>query len=83
MMQFTEGLPALVQDGDRISFSTLAENYADQLTDFYERYLAATEEGKIRPRPSTASAFPRSTQSAFPNSWQGLRNLWCRAQPSC
>jgi hypothetical protein len=43
MMQFTEGLPALVQDGDRISFSTLAENFAEQLTDFYERYLAATE----------------------------------------
>ena len=24
MMQFTEGLPALIRDGDRISFSTLA-----------------------------------------------------------
>ncbi len=47
MMQFTEGLPALVQDGDRISFSTPAENFAEQLTDFYERYLAATEEGNL------------------------------------
>jgi len=45
MMQFTEGLPALVRDGDRISFSTLAENYPEQLTDFYERYMAATESG--------------------------------------
>ncbi len=43
MMQFTEGLPALVRDGDRISFSTLADSYAEQLTDFYERYMAATE----------------------------------------
>jgi hypothetical protein len=45
MMQFTEGLPALVQNGDRISFSSLIDNFAEQLTVFYERYLAATEEG--------------------------------------
>ena len=45
MMQFTEGMPALVQKGDRISFSTDAADYAEQLTDFYERYMAAVDDG--------------------------------------
>jgi hypothetical protein len=44
MMQFTEGMPALVQDGDRIYFSTSVTDFVEQLTDFYERYLAATED---------------------------------------
>ena len=66
MMQFTEGLPALVQDGDRISFSTLAEDFAEQLTDFYERYLAATEEGKnIKNRSDALDSFGLSPQYAI------------------
>jgi hypothetical protein len=44
IMQFTEGMPALVQDGDRIFFSTFISDFTSQLTDFYERYLAATED---------------------------------------
>jgi len=43
MMQFTEGMPALVQDGDRIYFSTFDADFVEQLTDFYERYLSVTE----------------------------------------
>jgi len=63
MMQFTEGLPALVQDGDRISFSTLSENFAEQLTDFYERYLAATEEDQnIKNRSEALDSFSLSSQ---------------------
>jgi hypothetical protein len=66
MMQFTEGLPALVQDGDHISFSTLAENYAEQLTDFYERYLAATEEDQnIKIRSEALGSFGLSSQYAI------------------
>ena len=66
MMQFTEGLPALVQDGDRISFSTLTENYAEQLTDFYERYLAATEEGQnIKSWSEALDSFGLSAQYAI------------------
>jgi hypothetical protein len=66
MMQFTEGLPALIQDGDRISFSTLTENYAEQLTDFYERYLAATEEGQnIKSRSEALDSFSLSSQYAI------------------
>jgi hypothetical protein len=48
MMQFTEGLPVLIQEGDRIFFSTQADDFAEQLTDFYERFLAATEEGNLQ-----------------------------------
>jgi len=44
MMQFTEGMPALVQDGDRIYFSTFVADFVEQFTDFYERYLAVTED---------------------------------------
>ncbi len=66
MMQFTEGLPALVQDGDRISFSTASENYAEQLTDFYERYLAATEEGQnLKIRSEALDSFGLSPQYAI------------------
>jgi methionine synthase II (cobalamin-independent) len=47
MVQFTEGMPALVQDEDeeRITFDTTSPDFVDQLTDFYTRYLAATEDG--------------------------------------
>jgi hypothetical protein len=43
MMQFTEGMPALVQDGDRTYFSTSANDFPEQLASFYERYLAVIE----------------------------------------
>jgi hypothetical protein len=66
MMQFTEGLPALVRDGDRISFSTLADSYADQLTDFYERYMAATEAGQNKKnRAKALDSFGLSPQYAI------------------
>lgn len=45
MMQFTEGLPAIVYEGDRMFLSTQLDDYAEQLTDFYERFMAATETG--------------------------------------
>ncbi len=44
MMQFTEGMPALVQDGDRTYFSTSINDFPEQLTSFYERYLAVIED---------------------------------------
>jgi len=47
MVQFTEGMPGLVEDEDeeRVYFDTGAPDFVDQLTDFYARYLAVTEEG--------------------------------------
>jgi hypothetical protein len=45
MVQFTEEMPGLVNDGDRVYFDTRAHDLPDGLTDFYTRYLAATEEG--------------------------------------
>jgi methionine synthase II (cobalamin-independent) len=52
MVQFTEGMPGLVEketaDGSRrVYFDTAAPDFVDQLTDFYTRYLAATEEGDL------------------------------------
>ena len=44
MIQFTEGMPALVQDGDRFYLSALVDDYVEQLTDFYQRYMAATDD---------------------------------------
>jgi len=44
MIQFTEGMPALVQDGDRFYLSAVADDLVEQLTDFYQRYMAATED---------------------------------------
>jgi methionine synthase II (cobalamin-independent) len=47
MVQFTEGMPGLVEDEDeeRVTFDTGAPDFVDQLTGFYARYLAVTEEG--------------------------------------
>ena len=45
MIQFTEDLPGLVEEGERFYFDTTRPGYVDQLTDFYTRYLAAIEEG--------------------------------------
>jgi len=47
MVQFTEGLPGLLEDGDRIYFDTRAPDFTEQLTDFYTRYLAASEGGDL------------------------------------
>jgi len=64
IIQFTEGMPALVQDGDRIYFSTLISDFTSQLTDFYQRYLAATEDENpdalesFRLSPQYAAGFP-------------------------
>jgi methionine synthase II (cobalamin-independent) len=45
MVQFTEGMPGLLEDQDRVYFNTAATDFVDRLTDFYARYLAATQEG--------------------------------------
>ena len=47
MIQFTEGMPALVQDGDGTSFSTSINGFSEQLTHFYERYLAVIEDENL------------------------------------
>lgn len=47
MIQFTEGLPGLIQEGDRLYFSTSAADFVEQMTDFYQRYLAATEDHNL------------------------------------
>jgi hypothetical protein len=44
MVQFTEGMPGLVEDGDRFYINTAGHDFVEQLTDFYARYLAVTEQ---------------------------------------
>jgi len=60
MVQFTEGMPALVEDGERTTFDTSASDFVDQLTDFYARYLAVTEDGD----PAALDSFGLSPQYA-------------------
>jgi methionine synthase II (cobalamin-independent) len=43
MVQFTEGMPGLVEDGGRFYIDTSGPDFVTQLTDFYARYLAVTE----------------------------------------
>jgi hypothetical protein len=43
MVQFTEGMPGLVEDGGRFYLNTVGPDFVGQLTDFYARYLAVTE----------------------------------------
>lgn len=47
MIQFIEGLPGLIQEGDRLYFSASAADFVEQMTDFYQRYLAATEDHNL------------------------------------
>ncbi len=44
MVQFTEGMPALVQDEGRFYFSTSINDFPGQLTHFYEHYLAVIDD---------------------------------------
>ena len=46
-VQFTEGMPALVQDGDRTYFSTSISDFPEQLAYFYEKYLAVMEDSNF------------------------------------
>ena len=79
MIQFTEGMPALVQDADRFFFSALVDDYVEQLTDFYQRYISVTEDRKddaldsFRISPKYAAGFrefishlPERTASGVP-----------------
>ena len=45
MVQFTEGMPGLVERNERMVFDTLASDFTDRLADFFARYLAAAEAG--------------------------------------
>jgi hypothetical protein len=45
MVQFTESMPGLVEEDDRVYFDGAAPDFVEQLTDFYTRYLAVTEAG--------------------------------------
>jgi len=60
MVQFTEGMPGLVQDGDLIYFNTKAKDFTDQLTEFFTHYLAATGDGD----PAALDHFAISAQYA-------------------
>jgi hypothetical protein len=60
LVQFTEGMPGLVEDGDRLYFDSTAPDFVEQLTDFYARYLAVTEAGD----PAALESFGLSPQYA-------------------
>lgn len=45
MVQFTEGMPGLVQKGELFYFDTSALDFADQMTQFFTHYLAVMEDG--------------------------------------
>jgi hypothetical protein len=47
MLQFTEGLPGIVEQDERTIFDTSQSEFVDQLTLFYDRYLGATEAGDV------------------------------------
>ena len=39
MVQFTEGMPGLVEDGNQIYFDTTASDFTEQMTRFFTNYL--------------------------------------------
>jgi methionine synthase II (cobalamin-independent) len=70
MAQFTENMPGLVTEADRVHFDTAAPDYVEQLTDFYTRYLAATEEED----PTALDSFGLSAHYAA-GFWEFLARL--------
>jgi hypothetical protein len=64
MVQFTEDMPGLTEHGDQVYFDTAAPDYVEQLTDFYARYLAGTEDRDVAAlnsfglSPQYAAGFP-------------------------
>lgn len=44
IVQFTEGMPGLKREGDKISFDTSSPNFETDLLNFYQDYLSAVEE---------------------------------------
>lgn len=47
MMQFTEGMPGLVLDGDRAYISSDVDDFSEQMAYFYEKYLAVMEHNDL------------------------------------
>ena len=47
MMQFTQGLPGLVEDGDCMTFNKAMDDFPEQLTCFYDAYLKVMETGNL------------------------------------
>jgi len=47
LVQFTEGMPGLVKERDRVYFDTSVADFVEQLTDFYTHYLAVAEKGEL------------------------------------
>jgi hypothetical protein len=45
MVQFTQGMPGLVEEEERVYLDTSAPDFVDRLTDFYTHYLAVSEAG--------------------------------------
>ena len=44
MIQFTEGIPGLVSDDDRIRISTSSDDFPEQLALFYEKYFSVMDD---------------------------------------
>ena len=82
MMQFTEGMPALVDDGERASFDTSLDDFPEQLTAFYERYLAANR-GWRRQRAGSFPPFVAVWRPVFPNLRPVCPNRSVREKRSC
>jgi methionine synthase II (cobalamin-independent) len=81
MLQFTEGMPALMRGDDRVYFDTASRDYTDQLGDFYQRYLAATEQADGRALDSfgLSREFAAGFQP-FVERLPGLRPLMVKGQ---
>lgn len=47
MIQFLEGIPSLIFEGDRACFSTSDNDFPEKLTDFYEKYLAIMDDNDL------------------------------------
>lgn len=64
LSQFSEGMPGIVEEGDRTYFDIQTETFAEEMLAYFEQYLAAVEDPALLP-DSPFAVSPDRAQGLF------------------
>jgi methionine synthase II (cobalamin-independent) len=64
LSQFSEGMPGIIEEGDRTYFDIQTETFADEMLAYFEQYLAALEDPSLLP-DSPFAVSPDRAQGLF------------------
>ncbi|MFA7348713.1 MAG: hypothetical protein WCZ86_13210 [Desulfurivibrionaceae bacterium] len=60
LSQFSEGMPGIVEEGDRTYFDIQTESFAEEMLAYFEQYLAAVEDPTLLPNSPFAVSRDRA-----------------------